>query len=61
MCEAVNINLQLGLWLHLCGWEDNIKIDLEVVGYRGMKWIELAQNKDRWLAPVNVVMNLRVQ
>jgi len=41
-------------------WEDNIKIDLQEVGCGGMDWIELAQNKDRWLAIVNAVMNLRV-
>jgi hypothetical protein len=40
-------------------WEDNIKIDLQEVGW-GMDWIELAQDRDRWRAPVNAVMNLRV-
>jgi hypothetical protein len=29
-------------------WEDNIKMDLQEVGYGGMDWIELAQDKDRW-------------
>ena len=41
-------------------WEDNIKMDLQEVGCGGMDWIELAQDKDRWRALVNVVMNLRV-
>jgi hypothetical protein len=41
-------------------WEDNIKIDLQEVGWRGMDWIELAQDRDRWRAVVNAVMNLRV-
>ena len=41
-------------------WEDNIKMDLEEVGYGGMDWIELAQDKDRWWALLNVVMNLWV-
>jgi len=41
-------------------WEDNIKMDLQEVGYGGMDWIELAQDSDRWRALVNVVMNLRV-
>jgi hypothetical protein len=39
-------------------WEDNIKMDLEV-GW-GMDWIELAQDRDRWRAVVNAVMNLRI-
>jgi hypothetical protein len=37
-------------------WEDNIKLDLREVGV----WLELAQDKDRWRALVNVVMNLRI-
>ena len=41
-------------------WEDNIKMDLQEEGYGGMDWIELAQNRDRWRALVNVVMNLQV-
>jgi hypothetical protein len=40
-------------------WEDNIKIDLQEVGWR-MDWIELAQDRDRWRAVVNAVMNLWV-
>jgi hypothetical protein len=40
-------------------WEDNIEIDLQEVGW-GMDWIELAHDRDRWRALVNVVMNLRV-
>ena len=43
-----------------CRWEDSIKMDLQDVGCGGMDWIELAQNRDRWWAVVNVVMNLRV-
>ena len=41
-------------------WEDNIKMDLQEVGCGGMDWIELAQDRDRWLALVNAVMNLQV-
>jgi hypothetical protein len=42
------------------GWEDNIKMDLQEVGGGGMDWIGLAQDRDRWRAIVNAVMNLRV-
>ena len=41
-------------------WEDNIKMDLQEVGCGGMDWIDLAQDRDRWMVFVNVVMNLRV-
>jgi hypothetical protein len=41
-------------------WEDNIKMDLREVKWRGMDWINLAQDRDRWRALVNAVMNLRV-
>jgi hypothetical protein len=41
-------------------WEDNIKVDLQVGGWGGMDLIALAQNRDRQLTPVNVVMNLQV-
>jgi hypothetical protein len=41
-------------------WKENIKMDLQEVGCGGMGWIELAQDKDRWWALVNAVMNLRV-
>ena len=40
-------------------WQDNIKMDLQDVGSEGMHWIELAQDRDRWRALVNAVMNLR--
>jgi hypothetical protein len=40
-------------------WEDNIKMDFQDVGW-GMDWIELAQDRDRWRALVNAVMNLWV-
>ena len=41
-------------------WEDNIKIDLQEVGCGSVDSIELAQDRDRWRAFVNAVMNLRI-
>jgi hypothetical protein len=43
-----------------CSWEDNIKIDLQEVGFGGIDWIWLAQDRDKWRAFMNAVMNLRV-
>ena len=39
-------------------WEDNIKMDLQEVECEVMDWIDLAQDKERWRALVNAVMNL---
>jgi hypothetical protein len=41
-------------------WEDNIKMELKEVGWRGMEWIDMAQDRDRWRSLVNAVMNLHV-
>ena len=40
-------------------WEDNVKTDLEV-GCGGTDWVELAQDRNRWRAVANSVMNLKV-
>jgi len=37
-----------------CRWQDIIKMDLQEVGYRGMDWIDLARDRDRWPAVVNL-------
>jgi hypothetical protein len=42
------------------GREDNIKMDFQAVGFGGMDWIDLAQDRDSWQALIKVVMNLRV-
>jgi hypothetical protein len=46
------------LWRPRCKWEDNIKMDFS--GSVVMDWIKMAQDRDRWRALVNAVMNLRV-
>jgi hypothetical protein len=39
---------------------NNIKMDLREIGWDGMDWIDLAHDRDQWMALVNAVMNLRV-
>jgi len=41
-------------------WEENIKMNLQAVGWGSMDWIDLAQDRDRWRVLVNVVLHLRV-
>jgi hypothetical protein len=41
-------------------WVDNIKTDLSEIGWDGVDWIELAQDRDQWRALVKTVLNLRV-
>jgi len=41
-------------------WVDNIRMDLQEVGWGYMDWIGLAQDRDRWQTLVSAVMNLRV-
>jgi hypothetical protein len=40
-------------------WENNIKMNLREIGWCGMDWIDLAQDRDQWSALVNTVMNFR--
>jgi hypothetical protein len=41
-------------------WEDNIKMNLQELGWEGMDWTDMAQDRDRWWTIVNAVINLRV-
>jgi hypothetical protein len=41
-------------------WKDNIRVDLREIGWETVNWVHLAQDKDKWWAVVNTVMNLRV-
>jgi hypothetical protein len=40
-------------------WLDNIKMDLREIGWNGVDWLDLAQNRGQWRALVNKVTNLR--
>ena len=44
---------------HRLRWEDNIKMDLQKVGGSCGDWMELAQDREAWLALVTTVMNFR--
>jgi hypothetical protein len=39
---------------------DGIRMGLREIGWEGVKWIQLAQDRDLWRAVLNTVMNLRV-
>jgi hypothetical protein len=41
-------------------WEDNIKMDLREIGWRGMDRNDLAQNRDQWRALLNTIMKQRI-
>jgi hypothetical protein len=43
-----------------CRWVDNIRMDPGEVGWGNVDWIGLAQDRNRWRALVNAIMNLRV-
>jgi hypothetical protein len=41
-------------------WKDGIRMDLREIGWGSVEWIQLAQDRDRWRAVVNTVMNIRI-
>jgi hypothetical protein len=41
-------------------WVDNIKMDLREIGWGGMGWFDLAQDRDQWKAFMNIVTNFQV-
>jgi hypothetical protein len=41
-------------------WVDNIKMDLLEIGWGGVDWIDLTQDRNKWRALVNAIMNLWV-
>jgi hypothetical protein len=57
--------LKLQVWNRPLGrprhrWVDNIKMDLREIGWDGVDWIDMAQDKDQWRDLVNTVLNLQV-
>jgi proteasome lid subunit RPN8/RPN11 len=43
-----------------CRWVDNIKVNFREIGWGGMDWIDLSQDRDQWRALLSTVMELRV-
>jgi hypothetical protein len=41
-------------------WVDNIKMNFREIGWDGVDWIDMAQDRDKWRAPLNTVLNLGV-
>jgi hypothetical protein len=41
-------------------WEGKIRMDLREIGWEGVDWLHVAQNRDQWRAVVNTVMNFRI-
>ena len=56
---ALVIHLHLAAVLENEGWENDIKMDLQEVGWGDTDWIYLAYDRNRWQALVNAVINLR--
>jgi len=42
-----------------CEWEDNIKMYVKEMGWEGMDWIRMAQDRDKWQAVVNIIIYLQ--
>jgi len=45
---------------HRNRWEDNIRMDLREIGWEGVDWIHVGEDRDWWQAVLNMVMNLQV-
>jgi hypothetical protein len=43
-----------------CSWENNIKMERREIELADMDWIDLAQDRDQWMALVSTIINLRV-
>jgi len=58
--DSMLINIIIIIIIIIIRWEENIKMDLQEVGWSCEDWMELAQDRDRWRALVGTVRNLRV-
>ena len=43
-----------------CRWEDDIRMDLKVIGFNTKNWVDTAQDRDSWIVLVSTELNLRV-
>jgi hypothetical protein len=43
-----------------CRWVDNVEMDLREIGWDGLDWIYMAQNRDQWRTVVNAIMSIWV-
>jgi hypothetical protein len=61
LIDLLHIFMSLILQLQLVyALKDTIKMDLREIGWDGVDWIDMAQDRDKWRALVNTVLNLRV-
>jgi hypothetical protein len=59
-CNALYLEITFTSWFFVWLVYALIKMDLREIGWDGMDWIDLAQDRDQWRVLVNMVMNLRV-
>jgi hypothetical protein len=61
-CLILNVQETLSdkFLCHYQKWEDNIRMDIGGIGWKVVDWIHLAQNRDKWRALMNTVMDLGV-
>jgi hypothetical protein len=50
----------MAVYVHMSTWKDNNKVRIHDVGLEGIVWIDLAQDRNRWRAVVNAVMNFQI-
>jgi hypothetical protein len=68
-CTTNGRGVYIGYWwgsqkkrghYNMCRWMDNIEMNLRKIGWDGMDWIDLSQDRDQWRALVKTAINLRV-